>query len=254
MLSRIGRAELTSPPLPGVVVRYVACGTETYLIGNRWHRLAAGDLMISGQADGAFVEIGDRSGAETAGLCIYLPDRCLVEQFISTETPLTIPVGRSAVGELARSSMNRLISSRNREGEAAIIAARMKAALPALASKLGKELSTLPCVRTSTGAHVLRKVKLAQEYLHSVVDRPVTLQELASATGVSQFHLLRMFTASIGKTPAAYHREVRLRLVMQTSREKKLPLGMVADRFGFAGISSFSHAYRRAFGCAPSRS
>jgi transcriptional regulator GlxA family with amidase domain len=32
-----------------------------------------------------------------------------------------------------------------------------------------------------------------------------------------------------------------------------MPLSSVADEFGFAGISSFSHAYKRAFGHPPRR-
>jgi transcriptional regulator GlxA family with amidase domain len=96
-------------------------------------------------------------------------------------------------------------------------------------------------------------VNLARAYLHEVTDRAVDLQELARVAGVSRFQLLRNFRDSFGHTPAAYHRQLRLTLAKQAVDECRVDCVTAADRYGFAGGSSFSHAYRRQFGQAPIR-
>jgi AraC family transcriptional regulator len=98
---------------------------------------------------------------------------------------------------------------------------------------------------------MVRRAHLAQAYLHSVIERAVDLAEVAAAVGYSQFQLLRAFQHCFGERPASYHRKLRLNLALDEARRRRVPLGSVCDEFGFAGASSFSHAYRRAFGHAP---
>ena len=38
---------------------------------------------------------------------------------------------------------------------------------------------------------------------------------------------------------------------VQEAERRDMPISAIAEEFGFAGASSFSHAYRRAFGRAP---
>jgi AraC-like DNA-binding protein len=47
--------------------------------------------------------------------------------------------------------------------------------------------------------------------------------------------------------------EVRSDLVKRHLRESDLPLGEVAERLGFARLSSFSHWFRNLFGCSASQ-
>lgn len=96
-------------------------------------------------------------------------------------------------------------------------------------------------------------MNLARAYLHQVTNRAVPLDELARETAVSPFQLLRTFRDCFGETPASYHRRVRLSLARELAEEKGLSYAFVADRFGFAGGASFSHAYRRTFGKSPVR-
>ena len=78
-----------------------------------------------------------------------------------------------------------------------------------------------------------------------------TLGELAAAVGASPFRLLTAFQKCFGDTPASYHRKLRLTLALDEAKRRGQPISTIADEFGFAGASSFSHAYRRSFGHSP---
>jgi AraC family transcriptional regulator len=115
-------------------------------------------------------------------------------------------------------------------------------------------LEGMDALKASTRHEALRRLNIARGYLHAVTDRPVELAELAKVAGISRFQLLRSFRNAFGAPPAAYHRSLRLKLAKQEIELKLLSCSEAAHRFGFADCSSFSHAYRRAFGEAPIRS
>lgn len=251
VLSSIRKAELVSHALPGVVVRYVASGRERYRIGGKWHQLRADELMITDQIDEVSVVVGDGQRSPTAGLCLYFPDSAFVEQHLPLDGPIIIPAGSTAAGAAARSGLRQLVHSTCKQRDAAIVAQDVKHRLPLLAQQLARELAPLPHVRSFGRANAIRTLSFARQYLEAVVDRAVPLSELSRVAGISPYHLQRLFSAAFGTSPATYHRELRLRLVIEDSKARGLPLADSADRFGFAGGSSFSHAYRRAFGTAP---
>lgn len=119
---------------------------------------------------------------------------------------------------------------------------------------VARELDSLGHLKKSTRYENLRRLGVARGYLHDVTDRPVELAELATVAGISRFQLLRHFRDCYGAPPGAYHRHLRLQLAKQAVDDGHLSCAQAAHRFGFADSSSFSHAYRRAFGRAPVRS
>lgn len=68
--------------------------------------------------------------------------------------------------------------------------------------------------------------------------------------GQSQMHLL--FVRHFGKPPQQYVLERRLSWAMKWLQTTRLPLGRIAMNLGFSDSSSFSRAFRKQFGHAPS--
>lgn len=91
----------------------------------------------------------------------------------------------------------------------------------------------------------------AVKRMESALDRALSPAELAQELGISQRQLERQFRAQLGRTPLAYHRDLRLdqarRLLSQTS----LPVTEIALSCGFGSPSHFAQLYRQRFSRLP---
>lgn len=83
------------------------------------------------------------------------------------------------------------------------------------------------------------------------VAEPLTLAELARATGLSRRQIERLFVREMGRAPARYYLEMRLErahlLLIGSSR----PIVDIAVACGFVSASHFSKTYRVNYGCPP---
>jgi AraC-like DNA-binding protein len=84
-------------------------------------------------------------------------------------------------------------------------------------------------------------VARAREYLHAHVASRVTLADVATAAGISAFHVIRVFRRAVGVPPYAYLELLRVERAKALLRE-----GMTASRAAYAsGFSDQSHLTRR---------
>ena len=141
--------------------------------------------------------------------------------------------------------------TRRKQESAEMLLRELRAALPGVTRAVGEQAAAIDAAKPATRFELVRRASLAQSYLHSVVDRPVSLDELAGAVGASPFQLLRAFQKCFGESPAAYHRRLRLNCALEEAKRRDISLATAAQLFGFADGSSFSHCYRRTFGRSP---
>jgi AraC-like DNA-binding protein len=93
-------------------------------------------------------------------------------------------------------------------------------------------------------------VTAAQDYLRRRVHETVTLDELASISRMSRFHLARAFAARVGLPPHAYQTRLRVERAMELLRAGLRP-GEVANLTGFADQSHLTRHFRRIMGVTP---
>jgi len=250
VLSNIQQGAETSPGADGVSVRYVARGCENYRIGGRGYRLEAGQVMIAPHKHGAECEVRRVDRAGTLGVCTLI--RGASTELDWVYGPLVLSAECSALGLLMHDGAKALWTGRSAKKELAQrLIAGLRSRLPDVMQGVVSQVAAVDGAKAATRFEMVRRANVAQAYLHSTVDHAVDLQELAAAVGVSPFRLLAGFQQCFGETPASYHRKLRLRLVLQEAKRRDMPISAVAEQFGFASASSFSHAYRRAFGRAP---
>jgi AraC-like DNA-binding protein len=128
------------------------------------------------------------------------------------------------------------------------------------ASALEQNCRVLRCIRwlveqTFTGASVKartehRAVRLVREHLTDQFRDNVTLDELASLTRLSRYHLIRVFTRDVGISPHAYQTQIRLaraRQLLRTGMEGR----DVAAAVGFSDQSHLIRECKRSFGVTP---
>jgi len=79
---------------------------------------------------------------------------------------------------------------------------------------------------------------------------PLGLEDLAAEAGLSPWHFLRVFRASLGVTPHQYLIRARLRHAARLL-VTDLPITSVAYEIGFGDLSNFVRTFHRAAGVSP---
>lgn len=206
--------------------------------------------MIAPQEDGADCEIRNVERAGTLGLSTLIHGATADLDWVFG--PLVLGRECTSIGPLLHACTERLWRGGVLKDELASGLVRdLRSHLPNVVSSILTQAGAVTGAKPSTRFEMVRRATLAQSYLHSVTSRPVQLNELSRAVGASPYRLLTGFQQCFGETPASYHRKLRLRLVLDEAGRRGVPIEAVCDEFGFAGASSFSHAYRRAFGRSP---
>ena len=95
-----------------------------------------------------------------------------------------------------------------------------------------------------------KHIRTIKDWLRAHVAAKVSLAELAQATGLSRYAVLRSFRRATGLTPHAFQSQLRI------GRAKHLlaggaPIAQVALDTGFSDQSHFSNTFRRITGATP---
>jgi AraC family transcriptional regulator len=113
------------------------------------------------------------------------------------------------------------------------------------------QMSRLPAQKASTREEVFRRLQRGREYLHSELERQVSLESAARQACLSRYHFHRTFTQAFGKTPHRYVTEVRLARAQGLLRSGRSVTETCLD-VGFSSAASFSRLFRAMYGAAPS--
>lgn len=109
----------------------------------------------------------------------------------------------------------------------------------------------LKVAKPSTRRELFQRLERARGHLHANDSRAVSLTELASIAGLSQFHLARYFKLAFGEAPIAYHRALRLDRAAELLATESRPLTQIAEMTGYSDEVALSHAFRRRYGQPP---
>ncbi len=86
--------------------------------------------------------------------------------------------------------------------------------------------------------------------MHAAPGRPWTLEELAEVAGMSRARFAVRFRETVGATPGHYLAGWRINVACRLLRSGR-PVGLVADRVGYAGAPALARAFRAHLGCSP---
>jgi AraC-like DNA-binding protein len=105
--------------------------------------------------------------------------------------------------------------------------------------------------RSAVHSHAHGAIRRARDLLQSRFNETVTLSELAAASHLSRFHLVRSFANGIGLPPHAYQIHVRIERARELLR-KGMHSGRVASLVGFADQSHFTRHFKKIMRVTPS--
>lgn len=101
------------------------------------------------------------------------------------------------------------------------------------------------------GAWIVKTAQLALWFIETRLDRPLTLEQIAQACGVSRFHLLNAFSSATGRPVMAYVRARRLSDAARALAAGAPDILSVALECGYSSHEAFTRAFREAFGRTP---
>lgn len=104
----------------------------------------------------------------------------------------------------------------------------------------------------SRGGLTSRQQKRVAEFIEEHLSESVRLGSLAELVGLSQYHFSRAFKQSFGLPPHRYHIGRRIERAKTLLAASSHSVTEIAMAVGFAETSSFSTAFRRFTGVAPS--
>lgn len=99
-----------------------------------------------------------------------------------------------------------------------------------------------------------RRLHRVLAYIDEHLDAPVALAELARVASFSAFHFHRIFAAHIGETLGSYLTRRRVeQAAARLASQPRLSVLHVALDVGFGSPEAFTRAFKKHFGCTPSR-
>jgi AraC family transcriptional regulator len=118
----------------------------------------------------------------------------------------------------------------------------------ALAAQVGLMVYAGP---TPAAAKTDPRIARTLDVMEARLAQDVSLDDLASAAAMSPFHFLRVFKASVGRTPA--QELIRRRIVRAQTylRTTQLPVAEIAYRVGYENVSRFTALFKRETGVTP---
>ncbi len=88
-------------------------------------------------------------------------------------------------------------------------------------------------------------------YIETRLSEPLTLDDIANASGMSRFHLARTFAAVVGQPVVAYTRGRRLTEAARQLADGAPDILQVALEAGYGSHEAFTRAFRDQFGLTP---
>jgi AraC-like DNA-binding protein len=97
------------------------------------------------------------------------------------------------------------------------------------------------------------RIALAMRHMHGDPARSWTVEQLAQKAALSRSAFYDRFTRTVGVAPMEYLVAWRMAVAKDLLRNDELGLAAVAERVGYSSASTFSTAFSRHVGQAPSR-
>jgi AraC family transcriptional regulator len=119
--------------------------------------------------------------------------------------------------------------------------------------RLYERVNSIALVRPATRREVYRRIGLATDFMHTNYAGEVDLQTLAGMAHLSKYHFLRLFALVHGVTPHNYLQRKRITRAARLLASTQRTMGEVAQRVGFAEVSTLVRQMRRWIGLTPNQ-
>lgn len=114
------------------------------------------------------------------------------------------------------------------------------------------QIKSINSVKTSTRKELHRRVNIGRDYIDAHFREAIDIAEVAQVAQVSEYHFFRLFKAVYGISPHQFILQKRLAFSKNLLLSGHCTVTDAAIASGFSDIYSFSKAFKKQFGVAPS--
>jgi len=114
-------------------------------------------------------------------------------------------------------------------------------------------LNGIQSVKWETRKEILHRLRIAKGYMDDSFLSIEDINEVAVHCNLSEFHFFRSFRQAYGITPYQYILNKRIALADELIREGVMNITAISSHCNFPDLFTFSKAYKRRFGIAPSQ-
>ena len=97
------------------------------------------------------------------------------------------------------------------------------------------------------------RVVAVLDLVHARFAEPISIDDLARASGTSRFHMSRLFRDAVGQSPYQYLLRTRIQRAAELLRGGKQSVTEVAFAVGFGDLGRFARMFRAVTGSSPGR-
>lgn len=119
----------------------------------------------------------------------------------------------------------------------------------ALAHGLSMALAdeTLPQIARQAPAPIGKAI----DFCRANFNRPIGVEDIAAAAGMSRFHFSRRFQAARGISPGKFLADLRLQEAVRLMQSSNLPVATIAETCGYTDANYFCKVFRKGLGVSP---
>lgn len=264
--------EFSSSKLSGnFTLRYVAKGVEQYQVNNTRYNVKAEEYIITNNHSEGSILIDSKE--PVIGICIDLSQSLLTEVIsgwitrgsndLDTEFgnyfnnseffESKFHFGQTRVGSLlkhieAKSCENNWkLSFENK-----CVFYQLAEALILDNQFIFNHLQKIEAVKQSTKKDLLRKLYRGKMMMDECFLNNIILQNISKESGISEYYFFRLFKNLFGVSPHQYIIEKRLQHAKHILKKDTVTISELAYQCGYTDVFSFSKAFKKQFGFAPS--
>ncbi len=251
----------------GLSIKLGHRGAEHYVIDGRQHTISPGRYLVVNRSrafdchlkgdepiEAFCIYLGREVVAETAAALFQLPARWLDQPFgQGSAEPLFLErVYRTDENELGRflAHLRPLLAS-GAPFDFDALYYTLAEKLIRSQIEMEQQIQRISSSRRSTREELYRRLCVARNYIQDNYKQDISLDELAREAALSKFHLLRTYKEAFGTTPYRHVLSLRLHNARRLLSKGWL-LEDIAFELGFSDRRSFTKAFKKAYGQAPS--
>ena len=266
VLNGLARDYAVRDPEGAFSIKWAPRGRMIYRTDGASHPLSGDHAVILNQAQPYELEFLDRRGTES--FCVFFSDDMVAQAWRGLSRPDLAddpePLGPRLTETFpdlvfkpdaqVQGALGRLRDGYGRTDPSALAVEEtfldLLTSLVRAAQAHRLRAGRIPAVKPATRRLLAARLERARERIEDSASEP-SLDDIAEASALSKFHLLRLFRSAFGCTPSAYWRARRLdqgrRLLTATS----MTVAEIALALGYESASAFIRAFRRHFGTTP---
>ncbi len=253
-------------------IKYVASGIENYQVGGVDFKVAAGEYLLAGFSGDVSVLIDSKTPVK--GICVDLSKDILNEVLSYHLIPGINPESEnlwrlmstsefpeskySAPGTYLGSTLLKLqphfvtqgvkYIQPNNETYYQIAESVVADCLPRL-----HVYNRIKAIKSSTRKELFRKLVKAKDQIDGDFLGYANIEKIATDNGFSEYHFFRLFKNCFEISPYQYILKKRMELAQQILKTNNYSISETAMYCGFTDIYTFSKAFKKYFGKAPSK-